>query len=74
MTGKDIFDKMAKLPRFRFFRNFYKKYKVILLYLFWGGLTTVISIFIYALLNVSFRINELISNILSWFISVLFAC
>lgn len=34
MKKKDIFDKIMELPFFRIFEPFYKKYKEILLYLF----------------------------------------
>ena len=44
-----------------------------LLYLFFGGLTFVISIVSYAIFNVAFGINELIANIISWVLAVLFA-
>ena len=51
----------------------YKKYKEIINYLIFGGLTTLISIVTYAIFTKVFYIDYLISNILSWIISVLFA-
>ena len=52
---------------------FYKKYKEILLYLFFGGVAFVISIVSYAVCNVTFGLNELIANIISWILAVIFA-
>lgn len=70
---KDIFDKLMELPILRFFNPFYKKYKEMLLYLFFGGLSFIVSIATYALFNVGMNINELIANVLSWIITVMFA-
>lgn len=53
--------------------DLYKKYKEIINYLIFGGLTTLISIITYALFAKVFHIDYLISNILSWIIAVLFA-
>ena len=53
--------------------NLYKKYKEIINYLIFGGLTTLISIVTYAIFTKVFNIDYLISNILSWIIAVLFA-
>lgn len=70
---KDIFDKLMELPILRIFNPFYKKYKEMLLYLFFGGLSFIVSIATYALFNVGMNINELIANVLSWIITVMFA-
>ena len=70
---KDIFDKLTELPILRIFNPFYKKYKELLLYLFFGGLSFIVSIATYALFNVGMNINELIANVLSWIITVMFA-
>ena len=53
--------------------NLYKKYKEIINYLIFGGLTTLISIVTYAIFTKVFHIDYLISNVLSWIIAVLFA-
>ena len=50
----------------------YKKYEEIINYLIFGVLTTIVSILSYALFRF-FNINYIISNILSWIISVTFA-
>ena len=67
-TKPDIFDKIMHLPGLRVFEPLYKKYKEVLLYLFFGVLTTVVSIGSYAFFNVTLGINELIANV-----AVLFA-
>ena len=71
-TKPDIFDKIMHLPGLRVFEPLYKKYKEVLLYLFFGVLTTVVSIGSYAFFNVAMGINELIANVIS-VLAVLFA-
>ena len=73
MDKEDVFDRIMKLPGIRVFQPVYNKYKEILLYIFFGGLTTVISIASYWMFNQAIGINELIANVLSWILSVLFA-
>lgn len=69
----DIFDKIMSLPVLRIFYPFYKKYKQVLLYLFFGVLTTAISVAVFSLLNVVLQVNEHIANLTSWIFAVLFA-
>ena len=69
----DIFDRLMHLPVFNIFEPFYKKHKEMLLYLFFGGLTFVISVITYAFFNVSLGMNELVANVFSWILAVLFA-
>lgn len=69
---KDIFDKLMELPILRIFNPFYKKYKAASIFVF-GGLSFIVSIATYALFNVGMNINELIANVLSWIITVMFA-
>lgn len=71
--NKDIFDRIMELPGFRVFNGIYKKNKEVLLYLFFGVLTTMVSIAVFALCNVTLGINELVSNVISWIVSVAFA-
>ena len=47
-----VFDKLMELPILRIFNPFYKKYKEMLLYLFFGGLSFIVSIATYACFNV----------------------
>ena len=51
----------------------YKKYKEIILYLIFGVLTTVINIVSFFLCSNILQIDYKISNVISWFMSVLFA-
>ena len=69
----DIFDKIMRLPLLRIFEPFYKKHKEILLYLFFGGVVTLVSIGTFQLFYAVFKINELVANVISWVISVLVA-
>ena len=52
---------------------FYIKHKEVLLYLFFGFLTTIISIISFTVAYEFFAINEHIANIISWFFAVTFA-
>ena len=70
---KDIFDRIMEWKILSIFNPFYKKYKEVLLYLFFGGLTTVISIGSYAFFDISMHMDPMIANIFSWIIAVLFA-
>lgn len=70
---KDIFDKIMMLPGLRILNPFYKKNKEVLLYLFFGGLTFLVSVISYAYFNVTLGINELVANIISWVLAVAFA-
>ena len=67
---KDIFDKIMALPGLNIFENIYYKYKEVLLYLFFGGLTTVISIGSYSYCDVALHMNPLVANIISWMTAV----
>ena len=53
--------------------NLIKKYEEVILYLIVGGLTTLVSILVYALFTKIFNVNYMISNIISWMLSVSFA-
>lgn len=51
----------------------YKQYQEVIAYLFWGIITTVINIGIYALLMYTTNWNYQINNTIAWFISVVVA-
>ena len=53
--------------------NIYKKNKEIINYLIFVVLTTVVSFVVYFIFAKVFKIDEVISNVISWFFSVLFA-
>jgi len=69
----DIFDRIMSLPLFRPLFPFWKKHRELLLYLLFGGLTTIISIFVFWLMSPVMGLNELVGNIVSWIFAVLFA-
>lgn len=52
-------------------KNFYLRHKEVILYLIYGGFTTLISILSYALLRLIFGVKT--SQIISWIAAVIFA-
>lgn len=70
---KDIFNQMMELPGFRVFEPFYQRHKKMILYLFFGGAAFVISVASYVFANVGLGINELVANLISWILAVMFA-
>ena len=69
----DCFDRLMHMQGFNIFEPFYKKNKEIFLYIFFGGLTTVVSIVVFFIANDVLGINVLIANIISWIFAVTFA-
>lgn len=69
---KDIFDRIMSLPVLNIFEPFYKKYKEALLYLFFGGLTFFLSIFLFWFMDSVMHLNELVNNTIDWVICVAF--
>lgn len=53
--------------------EYYKKYKEPLLYLIFGGLTTLVNLLSYLFLTRAVALPELTATALSWFLSVVFA-
>lgn len=68
---RDIFDRIMSLPVLRKLYKPYEKHKELLLYIFFGGLATVVSIGTFVLFDAF--MNELIANVISWVITVGFA-
>lgn len=56
-----------------FIKRMYFKFKEIILYLFFGGLTTIVNIVAFAVLHNVCGINWAVSNVVAWIISVLLA-
>ena len=54
-------------------KNLFFKYKEIILYVFFGGLTTLVNYVSYFALTRALQADYMVSNILAWFLSVLFA-
>ncbi len=70
---QDIFDKIMALPVFRIFEKPYKKYKDVLLYLFFGVLTTLINLAVFWLMGTKLSLNIHLSNGVAWTVAVIFA-
>ncbi len=69
----DIFDRMMAVPLAAPFRPLYQKYKEPLLYLFFGGLTMVLSIGLFWLFTQPLGMNALSANAVGWILCVCFA-
>ena len=69
----DIFDRIMNLRVLRPLLPVYRKYKEPLLYLFFGGLTTVLSIFLYWFFAHPLGLEPLVANVISWILCVAFA-
>lgn len=69
---KDIFDRIMSLPVLNIFEPFYKKHKEGLLYLFFGGLTFFLSIFLFWFMDSVLHINVVVNNTIDWVICVAF--
>ena len=54
-------------------RAFFEKHRELLLYIFFGGCTTLVSVGSFVLFDSIFHIHELLANILSWILAVGFA-
>ena len=54
-------------------REFYQKHKSVILYIFFGGLTTVVSIGSFVVFDSLLHLDPLIANLLSWVCAVSFA-
>lgn len=68
----DIFDQLMTLPVLRWFQPFFTAYREQLLYLFFGGLSFLLSVSSYAVFQISFSLDELTANLLSWLVTVAF--
>ena len=53
--------------------EFLKKYKEVIFYLFFGGVTTLVNIVCYSLLYYIAGISNTVSNVIAWVVSVLVA-
>lgn len=71
--NRDIFDTVMGLPGLRRFYGVYEKHKQIVLYVFFGGCTTVVGVGSFVLFDSVLGINVLLSNLLSWVLAVGFA-
>lgn len=70
--NKTIFDKIMDFRIAAPFRPFYEKYKQTILYLFFGGLSFVLSTVLYIAFSYLLANNILIANMISWVLVVAF--
>lgn len=54
-------------------KELFLKYKEVIAYLFFGGLTTVVNIVAYFVCTSIFALNYLVANAIAWVVSVAFA-
>ena len=54
-------------------KQLFQKYREMILYVFFGGCTTVVSVGSFVLFNSFLHIHELVANVLSWILAVGFA-
>lgn len=83
--NKDIFDRIMAWGFLKTFEPFYKKNKEVLLYLFFGGLTTVVGLIFFILPSKMLTLKDLtigsvtidmttqVANVISWICAVTFA-
>ena len=69
---KDIFDRIMSLPVLNIFEPFYTKHKEGLMYLFFGGLTFFLSLFLFWFMDTVMHLHELVNNTIDWVICVAF--
>ena len=50
-----------------------EKYREVISYIFWGVMTTLVNYVVYFICTKALGIEYLISNVIAWFLSVLFA-
>ena len=82
---KDIFDRIMGWGFLKTFEPFYKKNKEILLYLFFGGLTTIVGLIFFILPSKTMSFEDIkigsinidtttqVANVISWICAVTFA-
>lgn len=66
----DIFDRIMRLPLLRILEPFYKRHKEGLLYLFFGGVTTLVSFLVFWLFEGPLGMDALLANLISWVLAV----
>ncbi len=81
----DIFDRIMAMKIFKSIQPFYIKHKEALLYLFFGGCTTIVGLIFFALpismltlpkvtlLKLTLDLNVITANVISWICAVTFA-
>lgn len=70
---KDIFDRIMACRILSFAEPFYRKHKELLLYVFFGALTTFVNLAVFYVFTAWIVIDVLAANALAWVAAVLFA-
>ena len=70
---RDIFDRILSWKALSFARPFYQKHKELLLYVLFGGLTTLVNLVVFFVFTAWIVIDVLAANALAWVAAVLFA-
>lgn len=70
---KKFMSKLLLLPKFKVVHSMYVRYKEVVLYLFFGGLSFLLNLIIYELSINLLGINVLVANVISWLVATLFA-
>ena len=73
MDKQDVFDRLFACRILAPLSPFWKRHREVLLYLFFGALTTVVSIGSFWLCDSVLLWNEHVANTVSWLLAVLFA-
>lgn len=68
----DFLAKLRSLPGLQVFDLFCREHKEGILYLFFGGLAFLLNICLFILLHGILHLNELVANVITWILCVLF--
>ncbi len=64
---------MTKYNSIEFFKKLYAQHKAVILYLVFGGFTTLVNIVSYAVCARIFSWGTMVATVVAWFLAVLFA-
>lgn len=73
MREEDIFDRIVSVSWLRWFQPYYKRYREMWLYAFFGTGTFLLNFFVYSLYTEVIGLGILIANAFAWFFATLFA-
>lgn len=71
--NEDLYDRLISVSLLKGFRPLLEKYKQGFVYLFFGGVTTLINIAVFWLFYRLFHMNELAANAVAWVVAFIFA-
>lgn len=69
---ENVFDKIMNMHIFNNFYTLFIRYKAVFLYLFFGGCSFVLNVGTFFLFYNILHLNEHISNVISWVITIIF--